>query len=68
MFRRRRWSRTTTAPSATRKNVPPQRSSFAPDHTVKLVLLGSDAPYLRNSNDAAFTVQVTNLTVTLPTV
>jgi fermentation-respiration switch protein FrsA (DUF1100 family) len=42
--------------------------AFAPGHTVKLVLLGNDAPYLRASNDAAFTVQVSNLTVTLPTV
>jgi fermentation-respiration switch protein FrsA (DUF1100 family) len=41
--------------------------TFAPGHTVKLVLLGNDAPYLRPSNDAAFTVQVSNLTVSLPT-
>jgi fermentation-respiration switch protein FrsA (DUF1100 family) len=41
--------------------------AFAPGHTAKLVLLGSDDPYLRMSNDAAFTVQVSNLTVTLPT-
>ena len=41
--------------------------AFAPGHTVKLVLLGSDDPYLRKSNDTAFTVQVSNLTVTLPT-
>jgi fermentation-respiration switch protein FrsA (DUF1100 family) len=42
--------------------------AFAPGHTAKLVLLGSDDPYLRASNDAAFNVQVSNLTVTLPTV
>ena len=41
--------------------------TFAPGHTVKLVLMGSDDPYLRMSNDVAFTVQVSNLTVTLPT-
>lgn len=41
---------------------------FAPGHTAKLVLLGSDGPYLRPSNDAAFSVQVSDLTVTLPTV
>ena len=41
--------------------------SFAAGHTVKLVLLGSDDPYLRLSNDVAFSVQVSNLTVTLPT-
>jgi predicted acyl esterase len=41
---------------------------FAPGHTAKLVLLGSDAPYLRPSNDLAFTVQVSSLTVSLPTV
>lgn len=40
---------------------------FAPGHTVKLVLLGSDSPYLRTSNNASFTVAVSNLTVTLPT-
>ncbi|MGE5617554.1 MAG: CocE/NonD family hydrolase C-terminal non-catalytic domain-containing protein, partial [Candidatus Woesearchaeota archaeon] len=34
---------------------------------VKLVLLGSDAPYLRKSNNPAFTVQVSKLTVSLPT-
>ena len=42
--------------------------AFLPGHTVKLVLLGSDAPYLRPSNDLAFTVQVTDLSVSLPTV
>jgi fermentation-respiration switch protein FrsA (DUF1100 family) len=41
---------------------------FAPGHTAKLVLLGSDGPYLRPSNDIAFTVSVSDLTVTLPTV
>ena len=34
---------------------------------VKLVLLGRDAPYLRPSNDTAFAVTVSNLTVSLPT-
>jgi fermentation-respiration switch protein FrsA (DUF1100 family) len=42
--------------------------AFAPGHTAKLVLLGSDAPYLRPSNDLAFTVQVSKLTVSLPIV
>ena len=42
--------------------------AFAPGHTAKLVLLGSDAPYLRPSNDLACAVQVSNLTVSLPTV
>jgi pimeloyl-ACP methyl ester carboxylesterase len=41
---------------------------FAPGHTAKLVLLGSDGPYLRPSNDVAFSVQVSDLTVRLPTV
>jgi fermentation-respiration switch protein FrsA (DUF1100 family) len=41
---------------------------FAPGHTAKLVLLGSDGPYLRPSNDLGFSVQVSNLTVSLPTV
>jgi fermentation-respiration switch protein FrsA (DUF1100 family) len=34
---------------------------------VKLVLLGSDAPYLRKSNDQTFTVRVSKVTVSLPT-
>jgi fermentation-respiration switch protein FrsA (DUF1100 family) len=42
--------------------------AFAPGHTAKLVLLGSDAPYLRPSNDLAFAVQVSGLSVSLPTV
>ncbi len=42
--------------------------AFAPGHAAKLVLRGSDAPYLRPSNDLAFSVQVSDLTVTLPTV
>ena len=42
--------------------------AFPAGHTAKLVLLGSDDPYLRPSNDLAFNVQVSNLTVTLPTV
>lgn len=41
---------------------------FAPGHTVRLVLLGSDAPYLRASNDLAFSVAVSDLTVSLPMV
>jgi fermentation-respiration switch protein FrsA (DUF1100 family) len=41
---------------------------FAPGHTVKLELVGRDAPYLRASNNATFTVRVSDLTVTLPTV
>jgi fermentation-respiration switch protein FrsA (DUF1100 family) len=40
---------------------------FEAGHTIKLVLLGSDAPYLRRSN-APFAVQVSDLTATLPTV
>jgi fermentation-respiration switch protein FrsA (DUF1100 family) len=42
--------------------------AFAPGHAAKLVLLGSDAPYLRPSNNLAFAVQVSQLTVSLPTV
>jgi fermentation-respiration switch protein FrsA (DUF1100 family) len=42
--------------------------AFAAGHTARLVLLGSDDPYLRLSNNAAFTVQVSNLRVALPTV
>jgi fermentation-respiration switch protein FrsA (DUF1100 family) len=41
--------------------------AFAPGHTAKLVLAGSDIPYLRPSNNLAFLVQVSNLTVSLPT-
>jgi predicted acyl esterase len=41
--------------------------AFPPGHTVKLVLLGADGPYLRPSNDLAFTVQVSDLTASLPT-
>jgi fermentation-respiration switch protein FrsA (DUF1100 family) len=40
---------------------------FAPGHAAKLVLLGSDAPYLRPSNDLAFTVRVSQLSASLPT-
>ncbi len=40
---------------------------FAPGHTVKLVLLGSDSPYLRTSNNATFTVAVSDVRVRLPT-
>jgi fermentation-respiration switch protein FrsA (DUF1100 family) len=40
---------------------------FEAGHTIKLVLLGGDAPYLRRSN-APFAVQVSGLTATLPTV
>jgi predicted acyl esterase len=41
---------------------------FAPGHTAKLELLGSDAPYLRASNDLAFSVRVSQLQISLPTV
>ncbi len=41
--------------------------AFAPGHTAKLLLLGSDAPYLRPSNNVAFTVQVSQVNVSLPT-
>lgn len=40
---------------------------FPAGDQVKLVLLGSDAPYLRKSNDGSFTVRVSKLTVSLPT-
>lgn len=40
---------------------------FATGDEVKLVLMGSDAPYLRKSNDATFTVRVSKVTVSLPT-
>lgn len=40
---------------------------FPPGDKVKLVLMGSDAPYLRKSNDQTFTVRVSKVTVTLPT-
>ncbi|MBA3807797.1 MAG: hypothetical protein H0X28_05315 [Solirubrobacterales bacterium] len=40
--------------------------AFAAGDTVKLELLGRDGPYYRASN-GAFTVEVTNLTATLPT-
>jgi hypothetical protein len=40
---------------------------FAKGDVVKLVLLGNDTPYLRQSNDQAFTVQVSKVTVSLPT-
>jgi len=39
---------------------------FAAGHTVKLELRGNDAQYYRASNDTAFTVQVSKLTVSLP--
>ena len=39
---------------------------FAKGHTVKLQLLGRDAPYYRASN-GSFSVEVSNVTVTLPT-
>jgi hypothetical protein len=41
--------------------------TFAPGHTAKLELLGSDVPYLRPSNNLAFTVGVSHLIVSLPT-
>jgi fermentation-respiration switch protein FrsA (DUF1100 family) len=40
---------------------------FPAGDQVKLVLMGSDAPYLRKSNDAIFTVRVSKVTVSLPT-
>lgn len=40
---------------------------FPAGDQVKLVLLGSDAPYLRASNDTGFVVSVSGLTVSLPT-
>ena len=39
---------------------------FAAGHTVELQLLGRDAPYYRASN-FPFTVEVSNLTISLPT-
>lgn len=42
--------------------------AFPPGDTVKLVLQGNDAPYLRASNNLAFSVAVSGLTVSLPTV
>src|SRR5438874_10565792 len=42
--------------------------AFPSGDQVKLVLLGRDAPYLRGSNDTAFAVTVSRLTVTLETV
>jgi hypothetical protein len=36
-------------------------------NAVKLVLLGTDDPYLRASNDVSFSSQVSNVTVRLPT-
>ena len=41
--------------------------AFAPGHTAKLVLLGRDGPYLRPSNNPTFFVQVSDLSVSLPT-
>jgi hypothetical protein len=41
--------------------------AFPSGDVVKLVLLGSDAPYLRRSNDQNFTVRVSKVTVSLPT-
>ena len=41
--------------------------AFPAGDEVKLVLLGSDAPYLRKSNDQTFAVRVSNVTVSLPT-
>jgi NAD(P)-dependent dehydrogenase (short-subunit alcohol dehydrogenase family) len=42
--------------------------AFAAGHTAKLVLLGSDVPYLRPSNNLGFVVNVSDLSVSLPTV
>lgn len=41
--------------------------TFPAGDTVKLVLLGRDAPYLRASNNTGFTVSVSKVSVTLPT-
>jgi predicted acyl esterase len=41
--------------------------TFAKGDTVKLQLLGRDAPYYRASNNNTFIVEVSNLTATLPT-
>jgi fermentation-respiration switch protein FrsA (DUF1100 family) len=41
--------------------------TFPSGDQVKLVLLGRDAPYLRASNNPAFAVTVSKLTVSLPT-
>jgi fermentation-respiration switch protein FrsA (DUF1100 family) len=41
--------------------------AFPTGDQVKLVLLGRDSPYLRASNDIAFTVTVSKLTITVPT-
>jgi fermentation-respiration switch protein FrsA (DUF1100 family) len=41
--------------------------AFAPGDTAKLVLLGNDDPYMRASNNVSFSVQVSNVTVSLPT-
>ena len=41
--------------------------AFPSGDQVKLVLLGRDAPYLRASNNPAFAVTVSKLTVILPT-
>jgi fermentation-respiration switch protein FrsA (DUF1100 family) len=40
---------------------------FAKGDTIKLELRGNDSNYLRSSNDKTFTVQVSKLTVSLPT-
>ena len=40
---------------------------FPAGDEVKLVLLGSDPPYLRKSNDQTFTVRVSKVAVSLPT-
>ena len=40
--------------------------AFAPGDTVKLQLLGRDAPYYRASN-GTFAIEASNVTVTLPT-
>ena len=40
--------------------------TFAPGDTVKLQLLGRDAPYYRASN-GTFAIEASNVTVTLPT-
>ena len=42
--------------------------SFPSGDTVKLELMGRDAPYLRASNNTAFVIRISNVTATLPTV
>jgi alpha-beta hydrolase superfamily lysophospholipase len=43
----------------------PNAYTFAPGHRMELELVGSNAPFLRKSN-GSFTIEVSNLTATLP--